>query len=208
MFDPIHIGHLNIANQAVDILGLDKVYFVPTGMAPHKKRADASASERFTMTLLALLDNPRFELSDVEMQSDFVSYTVDTVRNFKKTLKGELYFIMGIDAFGDIHNWKCADELIKSCNFAIMPRCGQSAREGASELEKKLKVSFAEVEKERGRDILRATGSRYKIHLCRSTQMDVSSTLVRRKVKNCESVKYLVPRPVEQYIAKMGLYAK
>lgn len=213
VFDPIHIGHLTIASQAADILRLDKVYFVPTGVPPHKKKAGASASERFMMTLMALLDNPRFELSDVEMQNSSTSYTMDTVRNFKKTLKGELYFIMGIDAFEDIHNWKDAAKLIKSCNFAVMQRFGQDVNESASELEKhflakNLKVSFVGGKKGHSGDVLRVTGSKYRIHLCSSLQMDVSSTLVKRKVKNCESIKYLVPEPVEQYIMKMGLYAK
>ncbi len=213
VFDPIHIGHLNIASHAADILRLDKVYFIPTGMPPHKKKAGASASDRFAMTLLALLDNPRFELSDAEMQNSSVSYTMDTVRNFKKNLKGELYFIMGIDAFEDIHNWKDAAKLIKSCNFAVMPRLGQTARESALELEKhflskKLKISFAKCKTGRSVDVLRVTGSRYKIHLCRSLQLDLSSTLVKRMVKNRESIKYLVPGPVEQYITKMGLYAQ
>ncbi len=214
MFDPIHIGHLNIANQAADILRLDKVYFVPTAMPPHKKKAGASARERFTMTMMALLDNPRFEVSDVEMQSGSTSYTMDTVKNFKKTLKGELYFIMGIDAFEDIHNWKDAEKLLKSCNFAVMSRPGQNARESVLKLEKHFlakKQFFSTIttgKTKRSGDILRVTGSRYKIHLCRSLQMDVSSTLVKRKVKNRESIKYLVPGTVERYITKMGLYAK
>lgn len=213
VFDPIHIGHLNIANQAADILQLDRVYFAPTGIPPHKKKAGASAHDRFIMTMMALLDNPRFKVSDVEMQSDSTSYTMDTVKNLKKTLRGELYFIMGLDAFEDIHNWKDAEKLIKSCNFAVMPRFGQNARESVLGLErhflaKKEKVSFTTGKTDNSREILRVTGSRYKIHLCPSLQIDISSTLLKRKVKNRESIKYLVPGPVEQYITKMGLYTK
>ncbi|GMT42983.1 MAG: putative nicotinate-nucleotide adenylyltransferase [bacterium] len=213
VFDPIHIGHLNMANHAADILKLEKVYFVPTGLPPHKKKAAAQTRDRFTMAQLAIMDNPLFEASDTEIKGSSPSYSVETVEEFKKTFKGGLYFIMGLDAFEDIHNWKSAARLLKSCHFAVMPRPGADMKKSTGKLEKsfgakQIGISFKRRESGAGGDVLRVSGSTCDVHLCSAVQMDISSTMIRKKVKRGESIKYLVPAAVEQYIISMGLYEK
>lgn len=210
VFDPIHIGHLNCANQAADLFHLDKVYFLPTAVPPHKKQRVATAEDRWNMVQLAIASHPRFEASRHEMDHAGPSYTIDTVRWFKKNYGGEIHFIMGLDAFGDIHLWKAARALLQSCNFIVVSRPGGEPGEAAARLAEKFRALGMPLKRLKGRDeriaLLRAEGSPYRIALCRIPEMDVSSTAVREKVKTGESVKYLVPEPVEHYIGKMEIY--
>lgn len=213
LFDPIHLGHLNCAEVALKLLKLDRVYFVPTAVSPHKKRSGASAHDRYAMTQIALLDKPGFQVSDIEMHGGGVSYTVDTVRKFKRKFSGDLYLIMGLDAFADSHNWRSAGALLKSCNFIVISRPGLDPDAAVSDLESKLRskrrgVRFTSVESSPCGRAMRVENSNYIIHLCGARQVDVSSTAIRRKIRLGESIKYLVPKPVEQYIMKMELYTK
>lgn len=210
VFDPIHIGHLNCANQAADIFGLDRVYFLPTAVPPHKKQRGASADDRWNMVQLAIAGHPLFEASRFEMDHAGTSYTIDTVRWFKKNRAGELYFILGLDAFGDIHQWKAARALLQSCNFIVVSRPGGEPGEAAARLAEKFRALGLPLKRLKGGDarvaLLRAEGSPYRIAVCRIPEMDVSSTAVREKVKAGQSVKYLVPEAVEHYIDKMEIY--
>lgn len=210
VFDPIHIGHLNCANQAVDIFGLDKVYFLPTAVPPHKKQRGATAEDRWNMVQLAIASHPLFEASRLEMDRRAPSYSIDTVRWFKKNHAGEIHFIMGLDAFGDIHLWKSARALLQSCNFIVVSRPGGEPGEAAGRLAEKFRALGLPLKRLKGSDgriaLLRAEGSAYRIAICRIPEMDVSSTTVRDKVKTGASVKYLVPEPVEHYISKMEIY--
>ncbi len=212
VFDPVHIGHLNCANQAAEIFGLDKVYFLPTAVPPHKKRRGASAEDRWNMVQLAIAGNPLFEASRHEMDREGPSYTIDTVRWFRKNHPGELYFILGLDAFGDIHQWKSAKALLRSCNFIAVSRPGGEPGDAAARLAEKfhaLGLPLKRLKGGRGQAaLLRAEGSPHRIAVCRIPEMDVSSTAVREKVKAGESVKYLVPDAVEHYITERGIYKK
>ena len=108
-FDPIHYGHLLAAEESLCALQLDEVVFIPTGLPPHKRRFHVSSAEhRFTMTLLAVLENPRFSVSRVEIDRDGSSHTVDTLRAFRQRAAGEeeYFFITGLDAVLDIASWK------------------------------------------------------------------------------------------------------
>lgn len=211
-FDPIHMGHINCARQAARLFKLDTVYFAPTAILPHKKLCGASALDRYAMTQIALLGKPRFKASDIEMGGG-VSYTVDTIRKFKKKLKGDIYFIMGLDAFSDTHNWKSAASLLRSSNFIVISRPGLQLDETVSELEKKLRakkrgIRFLGTDNSPCGRVLRPSGSRHSIHLCSAKQMDVSSTAIRQKIRNGKSIKYLVPKAVEQYIMEVELYRR
>lgn len=210
VFDPVHIGHMNCANQAADIFGLDKVYFLPTAVPPHKKQRGAAAEDRWNMVQLAIAGHPLFEASRHEMDRTTPSYTIDTVRWFKKSHAGELYFIMGLDAFSDLHLWRFSRALLQSCNFIVVSRPGGEPGESAARLAEKFSGLGLPLKRLKGGDgrvaLLRAEGSPYRIAVCRIPEMDVSSTAVREKVKAGESVKYLVPEPVELYIKKMEIY--
>ena len=210
VFDPIHIGHLNCANQAAALFKLDKVFFLPTAMPPHKKLRVAAAEDRWNMVLLAIASHPLFEASRHEMDRTSPSYTIDTVRWFRKNHAGDVYYIMGLDAFMDIHLWKSARALLQSCNFIVVSRPGGEPGEAATRLAKKFRALGIPLKRLKGRNgkiaLLRAEGSPYRIAVCRIPEMDVSSTIVREKIKAGESVKYLVPEPVEHYIEKMEIY--
>ncbi|MFQ5432031.1 MAG: nicotinate-nucleotide adenylyltransferase [Nitrospinota bacterium] len=212
VFDPIHMGHINCAQQAARLFKLDRVYFAPTAVSPHKKRCGASAFDRYAMTQIALLGKPRFYVSGIEMGVG-VSYTVDTIKRFKKKFKGGLYFIMGLDAFADTHNWKSAASLLRGSNFIVISRPGLKLDETVAGLEKKLRakqksVSFSATGVSPCGYALKLSGSRYSIHLCTARQMDVSSTAIRQKIHAGKSIKYLVPKAVEQYIMKVELYRR
>ena len=208
LFDPIHAGHLSCARQAARLLKLDRVYFVPTALSPHKKRSGAKAYDRYAMAQLALLNNPLFHLSDIEMGSGEISYTIDTIRKFKKRWRGDLYFIIGLDAFADTYNWKSAVSLLKSCNFIVISRPGLDMEKTVAELERKIGNKNKGVSFTRTGRTLRLSGSRYKIHLCDGQKVDVSSTLIRSRLRRGESIKNLVPKQVERYIMKVELYRK
>ena len=118
-FNPIHLGHLMIAEEARQTFHLDKVLFVPSYITPNKNVNGATAEQRLAMTRLATADNPRFTVSDMEMRRKGNSYTVDTLR-FLKKLYGPsyiLYFISGTDTIHDLHNWKEPEEILKLCQF-------------------------------------------------------------------------------------------
>lgn len=212
VFDPIHMGHINCAQQAARLFKLDKVFFAPTAVSPHKKRCGASALDRYAMTQIALLDKQRFQMSDIEMGGG-VSYTVDTIRKFKKKLKGDLYFIMGLDAFADTHNWKSAVSLLRGTDFIVISRPGLKLDETVAGLEKKLSakkrgVRFSDTDISPCGYALKLSGSRHSIYLCTARQMDVSSTAIRQKIRTGKSIKNLVPKVVEQYIMEVELYRR
>lgn len=211
MFDPIHMGHLNCANQAAELFGLDIVYFLPTAVAPHGKKGKAKAEDRFTMTQIAILDNPRFELSRYEMDKRTVAYTIDTVRAFKKRLKCNIFFILGLDAFEEIHTWKSAGRLLRECNFIVIPRPGSISTDTAGKLETNLskKNNHIRLTQRSGGpcgEFFRVAGTDFGLYLCKAVELDISSTGIRKKIGKGESIKYIVPASVEQYILKERIY--
>ena len=192
-FDPVHIGHLVTAEEARQQFKLDHVVFMPTGNPPHKDRTWISDAEhRYVMTLLAVVDNPFFTVSRMEIDSRETTYTIDTVRQFNRLYKSKakLYFITGADAILDITTWKDYDLLLKSCEFIAASRPGYSF----SKLKVVLSDAFPEVIK--------------NIHLLEIPAMAISSTFLRRRVAEGKTIRYLTPEAVEQYIYKNGLYVR
>lgn len=181
-FDPIHIGHLIAAEDIFRILKLNKIIFVPTGIPPHKTyKVLTDAKHRFAMVKLAIKGNPKFSISNYEIRKKEEAYSIDTVRYFKKRLgnKVKLYFIIGSDIVSELHTWKDVKELIKLCNFIVMTRQGFKVPK-----EKIKKIGkFIDIKSE-----------------------NISSREIRRLVKKDESIKYLVPKPVEKYIYEEKLY--
>lgn len=210
-FDPIHVGHLNCANQAAERFELDVVYFVPTAVPPHKKRFWAHPSDRLAMVRRAVASNPLFRVSSLEM-ADEPSYTIDTVRRFKKKHGAGLYYIIGADAFGEVHLWKSSVELIRECNFVVVSRPGNDMKKTVGVLMKKfhaLGVPLAYVKKwGAGSDdaVITAVGSGTRAYFCSFPEFGVSSTEIRARITAGKSIKYLVPDSVRQYIIKRGMY--
>ena len=212
VFDPVHLGHLHCARQAARLLKLDMVYFVPTAVPPHKRKKAkmAGACDRYAMTQLALLDMPRFAVLDIEM-GDAPSYTINTIRKFKRRIEGEPFFIMGMDAFADIHNWRSATALLRSCNFIVISRPGTDPDGVTAELEKNMAekkggVAFSRRRKTSYGFRFKVAGSPYFIHVCLVKDLDISSTAVRERLGQGKSIGDMVPETVRKYIRKTDLY--
>ncbi|AIS52110.1 nicotinate-nucleotide adenylyltransferase NadD [Thermoanaerobacter kivui] len=190
-FDPIHYGHLVTAEAVRFEFGLDKVIFVPAGNPPHKiKRKVTDKKHRYLMTILATITNPFFEVSTIEIDSEGYTYTIDTIKEFKKIYgeKTQLYFITGADAVLEILNWKSADELLKLCHFVAATRPGIEGNRIDEELNK-IKEIYGKII--------------YKVTV---PSLAISSTDIRKRVAEGRPIKYLLPESVERYIQKYGLY--
>ncbi len=187
-FDPIHYGHLVAAEEAYFSLGLAEVLFVPTGTPPHKDRGQVSAAEdRYTMTLLATVDNPHFKISRLEIDREGTSHTVDTLREMRHWYApGSVvfYFITGLDAVLDILNWKEPEEIAAFSKIVAVSRPGYNPHR-LEDLPSTIRRSVIPLE----------------IPL-----LAISSTEIRRRVNLGRSIRYLAPWPVEHYIYKKALY--
>lgn len=178
-FNPIHIGHLILAEEVREKLSLDRVIFVPTYLPPHKDNSDiASAKDRFMMIKLATDKNKNFFISDMEIKREGRSYTIDTLGEFKKLYpQDELYFITGSDLLKYLDDWKDLGEIIKMVKFIVATRPGYPLE--------KIPSYISTV-------AIRA--------------VDISAFEVRRCIKENKSFRYLLPEPVYRYIIKNKLY--
>lgn len=192
-FDPIHYGHLVTAECARHEFCLDRVVFVPSARPPHKKAGQVTdADHRYRMTLLAVDANPAFEVSRIEIDRQGYSFTIDTVREFRRLYgeKTEIFFITGADAILEIMNWKSASRLIELCSFIAATRPGFDLTE--------LSRLFSGLPREYGE----------KIHPMEVPALAISSTDIRRRVREGRPIKYLLPDLVELYLRKHCLYDK
>jgi len=188
-FDPIHYGHLVIAEDARVYLHLDKVLFVPTYQPPHKPEGSYSAFQhRVRMTELAIADNPHFVLSLIEAERPGPSYTVDTLRQLQAELgpDAELYFVMGMDSLADMPTWHKPAELLGLCRIVVAERAGYQI--DLSALERAL------------------PGLREKLELIDTPELSISSTDLQQRVRRGLSIRYQVPPAVEKYIYEHKLY--
>ena len=206
-FDPVHMGHLRAAEEIREILSLDKVYFIPAALAPHKKTAIATPSlHRLEMLRLAVSDNPGFEVCDYELGKDMPSYTVETLRYLKKANPdSEYYFMVGNELFREIETWREWRELFRLSNFAVITRPGYS-EPGGEKLPLALENDFSYYKEIENVTFYRDKNSSL-IAFSSITGLEVSSTEIRRCVKSGRSIKYLVPASVEEYILRNGIYA-
>ena len=178
-FNPVHIGHLILAEEAREKLGLDKVIFVPTYLPPHKDNSDiAPAPERLSMVKLAIKDNRNFSVSDVEIKRDGRSYTIDTIKEFKGIYPNdELYFIIGSDLISYLDDWKDLQEILKIVKFIVATRPGYPLERIPSH-----------------------------ITTIPIRAVDISAFEIRQCVKHHTSFRYLVPEAVFNYINNNRLY--
>lgn len=188
-FDPIHIGHLAVANEVLNIYELDEIIFVPTGDPPHKEGLRADACHRLMMVTMAVLSNDRFSVSDIEIKSSGKSYTLNTLTELHKIYKNtEFYFITGTDAVIDLPNWHEPGEVLKLCRFIAATRPGIILEEVGIKI----------------KGIMEAYGG--NIEILKVPMLQISSTDIRERFRTGVSAKYLIPECVEQYIIKNGLY--
>lgn len=201
-FNPPHIGHLRLAQEASERFNLDKVIFVPCHQPPHKNRTVISpAQHRFNMTILACCDNPIFEVSDMELRFAAPSYTVNTLNYFKSQSDHNIYFIMGSDSLSEIRTWKDYERLFTLANFIIVNRPEMTFHKAWENLPEALKREFSchddKFVHTSGTSILRSD----------IKGLNVSSTELRKLLKRSSSAKYLTPDAVLEYIKLHNLYS-
>ncbi|MGI6206769.1 MAG: nicotinate-nucleotide adenylyltransferase [Anaerolineae bacterium] len=191
-FDPIHVGHLLMAQTAYEALGLDTVLFVPAGVPPHKRKVERSdVGLRLAMTKAAIQDDPRFAISTVDMERPAPHYSVDTVALLAAEYglgPDAIFFIIGSDSLEQLHTWHRAADLARRCMLAVIARPGHpvdvaDARRRVPEVEGRLVVVDM-------------------------PEVGISSTTLRHMVACGRSIRYWVPAEVERLIQASGLYRR
>lgn len=184
-FDPIHLGHLRAAETAREKLGLELVAFVPSGEPPHRSGPLASPRDRFTMACLASAGNPHFAVWDIELNREGPSYTVDTLATLKaERPEDELVLVVGSDTWPEMTGWLEPERLFALAEVAVLDRPGQPIPEAIAPFPG-------------ARGVTRVDGP----------TLPISATAVREHVRRGESVRYLVPCSVAEFIAQRGLYS-
>ncbi len=186
-FDPIHHGHLVTAEAALWQFGLDEVVFVPTGTPWMKEEREVTPSEdRYLMTVIATASNPYFSVSRVEVDRPGPTYTVDTLEQLRREAKEpvDLFFITGADAMLEIFHWKDPEEVLASAHFIAATRPG---------------YDLARFEAE-------ARTAHPNVSVMHIPALAISSTDIRRRVREGEPIRYLLPEGVQTYIEKAELY--
>ncbi len=205
-FDPIHFGHLRAAEEIKQILELDKVYFIPTAISPHKVDTNVTpSSKRLEMLKLAIEGNKYFDLSEFELKSETPSYTIKTLEYFSKMEPApELYFIVGNEQFDQIDTWRDYKRLFELSNFAVITRPGFSEL-SSSKVPLALKDDFRYYNYIE--NVISYTNKRKEIVFIEIKGIEISSTDIRAFVKSKKSIKYLVPDKVQKFILSEKLYA-
>ena len=203
-FNPIHYGHLRAAEETREILGLDKVFFIPSGNPPLKSEDLADALKRYKMVRLAVVRNRFFDVLDIECVKSEKSFTVETLEVLlRQHHDAELYFMLGIDAFLDIPNWWRPEQLVSMVNFAVVSRPGR-------EFDEMLSSPFAKTKdlaESGGESLTLELLTGRKAELVKITPLDISSSDIRRRIRAGRSIKYLLPEDVESFIISNKLYS-
>jgi nicotinate-nucleotide adenylyltransferase len=188
-FNPPHLGHLALAQEALWQLGLDEVILVPTGEAPHKRIADDPGRElRMTMTRLAAAEDSRFSVSALEVEREGPSYTYETLELLAKERGDtELVFVMGADAAVGLESWRNPERVVGLARIAVARRAGVSEAEVAA--------------------VVRSLGAEGRATMLEMPQFGVSSSAVRERAREGRPLRYLVPEPVARLIEERGIYA-
>ncbi len=178
-FDPIHLGHLAMAQIVLEKMKLDKIFFVPCQLPPHKSaRGVTPAFHRYEMVHRAIQGNPGFAVSPFEIEKPGKSYTIDTVRYFSGFFPGaRLFFIVGFDSFVTLKDWRKIEEILKIVDFVVVNRPGSFHNRQA-----------------------------IKHHTIVMPGMDVSSSYIRQCLRQQKSIRYFVPQGVLRYIENHKLY--
>ena len=208
-FNPVHNCHLSIARQAKRALALDRVIFIPSGAPPHKSGESlAPAHHRLSMVQHAVAGQPDFAVSDVEANAPDTSYTIETIRTLRATVKGELWFIIGLDAFLEIAEWKAADALLASMNFLVLSRPDVPfSRVATLPLLPPLppgQLERLDAGQERRLDLpLSPQGT---ITFLQIDPCEISASAIRERIRKGEDVADWLPPQVHSYIIQHSLY--
>ncbi|HOC55500.1 MAG TPA: nicotinate (nicotinamide) nucleotide adenylyltransferase [Verrucomicrobiota bacterium] len=180
-FDPVHLGHLLVAQAAREELNLDRLFFIPAAQSPFKPDAQPTpAPERLRLLRLALAGQTGCEIDDQEIQRGSVSYTIDTVRDYARRFPGaQLFWLVGADHLAQLPEWRSAAELARLTEFAVIPRPGQTARQFPAP---------------------------FRGHWLTGFPLGVSSSQIRARVKAGLPIAHLVPGNVAEAIHNNRLY--
>lgn len=211
-FNPIHNGHLQIAQEVHKKLNLDSVLFIPSGAPPHKPDDKIpSAADRLEMTRLALLDHPDFKLSDIEAKRPGKSYSIQTLSELKSLHPSDsFFFIIGMDAFHDIPTWKEAERLLTLTHFVVVSRPGHPFSH-TPDFGPLRGIDRAELTAlDRGEKDLYtfAVSPETALHFMRTTPIPISASAIRKEIAANKKAKNFLPAPVESYIIKKNLYTR
>jgi nicotinate-nucleotide adenylyltransferase len=188
-FNPPHLGHLALAQEALWQLGLSEVILVPTGEAPHKRIADDPGRElRMAMTRLAAADDSRFSVSSLEVDRPGPSYTYETLQLLAEQRGNtELVFVMGADAAVGLESWRAPERVAELARLAVARRAGISEAEVAA--------------------VLRSLGAEGRATMLEMPQFGVSSSAVRERAREGRPLRYLVPESLARFIEEKGVYS-
>jgi nicotinate-nucleotide adenylyltransferase len=205
-FNPVHLAHLRIAEEARELFDLQRVMFIPAADPPHKPLAGEIAfSQRCEMVSLAIAGNPAFELSDVEGRREGKSYSVDTLSHFRSQYPEDaLFFIIGSDSYFEIGLWHRYAEIFRLCNLIVVERPGRPVVDPLATLPVAIRGEFSYTVKSRS---LRHESGQSVLFL-KGCPLDISSTEVRQLVASGHSITYLVPSAVEAYISTQRIYTE
>lgn len=203
-FDPIHYGHLRMAEELADALRLSQVRFIPSASPPHKSAPVTSALHRCQMVQLAIAGNARFALDDRELKRTGASYSIDTLLSLREEL-GEsvvLGLIMGSDVFAEFDRWHRWQEILGVCHLVLVGRPNAGPAEN---LRPALQTLLQEcLAKDPAQLVSSASG---RIILQHITALDISATAIRQDLSHRRSARYLLPDAVTDYIHRHQLYA-
>jgi nicotinate-nucleotide adenylyltransferase len=187
-FNPPHLGHLALAQEALWQLGLSEVILVPTGDAPHKRIVDDPGRElRMTMTRLAAADDARFSVSALEVEREGPSYTYETLEMLAgERGETELVFVMGADAAVGLESWRRPERVVELARLAVARRAGVSEADVAA--------------------VMRSLGCEGRATMLEMPQFGVSSSAVRDRAREGRPLRYLVAEPVARFIEEKGIY--
>lgn len=189
-FDPIHHGHLLIAEEARETLGLERVVFVPAASPPHKPgRPVTDARHRLAMTRLAVEGNPAFAVSDVEVARGGASYTVETLESFAAQGTAEPWLLLSAEALAGFPTWRQPERIVELARLAVVPRAGYET------------LDEAWVRRH-------LPGREARFRFLAGPLLPISGSVIRRRAAAGRSVRYLVPDAVADYIARHRLYAQ
>jgi nicotinate-nucleotide adenylyltransferase len=193
-FDPPHLAHLRIAEEALEAFSLNEVWFCPAFDPPHRKeKPKATFEERLHMTSLAVENNPAFKVLDIE-RGESPSYTIITLQKLKKLFpQVNFYLIVGWDSFLELGTWHRYQELVDYTEFIVCTRGNMDKAEAEAIFSKKAEAYWGSSKKER-------------VHLLFVFPFEISSTAIRKLRANGKSIRYLVPEGVYAYILEKGLY--
>lgn len=190
-FDPPHVGHLWLASLAADEMSLDRVLFMPAGQPPHKREQPVTrATDRLLMTRLAIAGEDGFEICPIEIERPGPSFTIDSVAELRRAYPdATLFLVMASDSLAQIDTWREPDRLLAEVEWIVGPRPGGDRPDAAGLAE-------------------RFGTSAERIHVLGGPMLEISSSDIRRRVAAGRTIRYLVPREVEELISHHRLYRR